>query len=414
MKILFFCWAIDLRVASGIVPWWWQILKGLYELGQDLVVVPYYGEGVESLWWRTVENPSVHAGKVATRTLGVVEALPLIGPWMEKNREHLVGRFARAILRRAWDRKLNEILAGEKFDAVVIAHIPLNHIAGIPSELRRRYDVATIYYDCDGPASLPRFKGAEAIRLGYYVDANLDEYDLFVMQSEGGADELRRMGARRVEVVHIGADPGAFAPVDRGKDTDVLYFGMGPKGRNEWLRLMLAEPSLMLRDRTFAYAGGFPRWGWKGFAPGAARYLGPAAITDFRTLACRSRVNLNVTRNAHAQVYASSTSRLFELAALGCCIVSNPILGIERWFEPGREVWVVNNGAEATELYRDLLGNDSLRETTGHSARRRLLREHTHVHRAQQLVDYISALRYGGRVMPQGEQRGPGSRELPS
>src|SRR5207248_11209804 len=69
----------------------------------------------------------------------------------------------------------------------------------------------------------------------------------------------------------------------------------------------------------------------------------------------RSRINLLITRQAHASVHGSSTARPFELAALGCAMVSNPYLGIEEWFEPGREVLVVHDEQEAISTYKLLL-----------------------------------------------------------
>jgi spore maturation protein CgeB len=96
-----------------------------------------------------------------------------------------------------------------------------------------------------------------------------------------------------------------------------------------------------------------------------------------------------ITRQAHASVYASSTARPFELAALGCAMVSNPYLGVEEWFEPGREVLIVHTADEASAAYRELLAHPSLRAELGSHARQRLMSEHTYQHRASQLLDFI-------------------------
>jgi spore maturation protein CgeB len=97
-----------------------------------------------------------------------------------------------------------------------------------------------------------------------------------------------------------------------------------------------------------------------------------------------------ITRQAHATVYGSSTARPFELAALGCAMVSNPYLGVETWFEPGRELIVVNNQQEAINAYRWLLTNPGEREAIGARARKRLLEEHTYQHRARQLIQIFT------------------------
>jgi 8-amino-7-oxononanoate synthase len=57
-KILAVASAVDLDFRYGCTPAWWQLWKGLYEVGADLIVTPYRGKPVESPWWRTAPNPT--------------------------------------------------------------------------------------------------------------------------------------------------------------------------------------------------------------------------------------------------------------------------------------------------------------------------------------------------------------------
>jgi spore maturation protein CgeB len=102
-----------------------------------------------------------------------------------------------------------------------------------------------------------------------------------------------------------------------------------------------------------------------------------------------ARVNLCITRRSHATVYASSSCRPFELASSGAAIVSNPYEGIERWFEPGSELLVVNDADEAVAAYRSLLDDPGEAEAMGRRARERVLDEHTYRHRARQILDLL-------------------------
>jgi spore maturation protein CgeB len=88
-------------------------------------------------------------------------------------------------------------------------------------------------------------------------------------------------------------------------------------------------------------------------------------------------------------VPASSTCRPFELAACGAAIVSNPHEGIDRWFEPGRELLVVSDADEALAAYRDLLADPAQAQELGRRARERVLDEHTYAHRARRLLDLL-------------------------
>src|SRR5205807_1069499 len=78
---------------------------------------------------------------------------------------------------------------------------------------------------------------------------------------------------------------------------------------------------------------------------GNARLWGEVPTSTIARAISAARINLCITRRAHASVYASSSCRLFELASTGAAIVANPYEGIERSFEPGSEVLVVSNGS---------------------------------------------------------------------
>ncbi len=85
----------------------------------------------------------------------------------------------------------------------------------------------------------------------------------------------------------------------------------------------------------------------------------------------------------------SSTCRPFELAAAGAAIVSNPHEGIEQWFEPGREILVVEDGDQALAAYRELLADPAEAAAMGARARERVLDEHTYAHRARRMLDLL-------------------------
>ena len=73
----------------------------------------------------------------------------------------------------------------------------------------------------------------------------------------------------------------------------------------------------------------------------------------------------------------------------GATIVSNPHEGIERWFEPGRELLVVENADEATAAYARAARRPGPAEEMGRAARERALDEHTYLHRARRLLDLL-------------------------
>jgi spore maturation protein CgeB len=218
----------------------------------------------------------------------------------------------------------------------------------------------------------------------YYHGADPGEYDLVVSNSEGGAESVLALGARRAETIFWGADPEFFAPQPVEKEHDVFFYGYGDKFRREWLHRLVAEPSRRLADVGFALGG----HDFRGDT-GRARLIGDIPFPSFPRAISAARVNLCLTRRPHATVYASSSCRPFELAAAGAAIVSNPYDGIERWFEPGAELLIAADADEAVSAYRALLDDPGQAEELGRRARERVLDEHTYSHRARQLLELL-------------------------
>jgi Glycosyl transferases group 1 len=388
-KILAVASAVDLDFRYGCTPAWWQLWKGLYEVGCDLIVTPYRGRPVETPWWRTAPNPAYVEGESFARARHIVARLKgdrYLRRAEDSPEDTLADKAVRETIQRwvtpRWQRHLDRLIEREGgVDAVIVFTVPMAHFRGLPTALRERFDVPVVFYDGDVPMSLPEYGGMDT-GFNYYHGADPSEYDLVVSNSEGGLDRLRDLGARRAGAVFWGADPEFFSPRPVEKDVDVFFYGYGDKFRRDWMARMVGEPSRALPDVGFALGGR----DFRGDA-GLARLLGDVPFNAFAVAISRARINLCITRRSHASVYASSSARPFELAACAAAIVANPCEGIERWFEPGRELRVVASEEEATAAYRELLADPAEAEAMGARARERVLDEHTYRHRARQLLE---------------------------
>jgi len=387
-KILAVASAVDLDFRYGCTPAWWQLWKGMALAGIDLIVTPYRGRAVESPWWRTAPNPlyrEAEAYAAARAAAARLRGDRYLRREEESPEDTRVDRLVRETIWRTvtprWQRHLERILAREgDVDAVVVFTVPMSHLRGIPAALRERFGIPVVFYDGDVPMSLPEFGGMDT-GFNYYHGADPSEYDLVLSNSEGGIPRLLELGARRAEPLFWAIDPELFAPQPVEKEQDVFFYGYGDKFRREWMRELVGEPSRRLPDARFALGGE----DFRGDV-GSAAVLGPIPNNVFPRAISAARINLNVTRRSHATVTASSTVRPFELAACGAAIVSNPHAGIERWFEPGRELLVVSSAEEAVGAYRELLADPAQAEELGRRARERVLDEHTYLHRARQLL----------------------------
>lgn len=396
MKLLFVVSSLDLTQPFSATPAWWQMLKGLYEIGVEVIAAPYQGPPIESLWWRAADNPARWQGDAFKNARDALRRfMPQQQTQMsqtvqagesseESAMDRLVRQTAQTLVAPLWLRHLDNLLTQEPdIDAVIFLTVPLNQLNGVPAELIRRHNKPVFYFDGDVPASLPNMRGfATGFRI--YQGADPAEYTAFISNSLGGEELLRQLGAKAAHTVWYGVDPDVFSPMPvESQDLDVFFYGHGREYRGEWIDALLRDASLAMPERRFAVRG--TRLG----DLGQVESLPYLSFSKLREYACRSKINLCITRGAHASLYGSASSRPFELSAMQCCVVANPYNGLELWFEPGKEIIIVNSTDEAVDRLRYLLAHDDERARMAQAARDRVLKEHTFRHRARDLVNIV-------------------------
>ena len=237
-----------------------------------------------------------------------------------------------------WQRHLERILERERRRRRGRRlHRPDGHLRGIPTALRERFGVPVVFYDGDVPMSLPEFGGMDT-GFNYYHGADPGEYDLVVSNSEGGLERLRELGARRAEARLLGRRPRVLRAACRSRrsttsSSTATATSSGASG--------CASSSASRRGAcptsTSRSAATTSR------ATSAARaQLGDVPFNALRRAISSARVNLNITRRSHATVL-----RVVDLPSVRARRWRAPrssrtrTTGIERWFEPGRELLVV-------------------------------------------------------------------------
>jgi spore maturation protein CgeB len=165
--------------------------------------------------------------------------------------------------------------------------------------------------------------------------------------------------------------------------------------RQPSLEQLLVEPARRLPARRFLIGGaqypeGFP------WTPNTyfVRHLPPSEHPGFYS-SCR--LTLNITRAAMARMGYCPSGRLFEAAACGTPILSDPWEGLEAFFRPDREVLVAHDTDDAIDA---LERSDAELARIGVLARQRTLDEHTAERRAIELEDAISHVASRSAPMP--------------
>lgn len=243
-----------------------------------------------------------------------------------------------------------------------------------------------LYYDLDTPVTLAALAAG---RHPSWLPPDLAGFDLVLSYTGGEALERLRLvlGARRAVPLYGSVDPDAHHPVPPQADyaAALSYLGTYAEDRQGALEELFVEPARRLPGQRFVIGGaqyphGFPWTGNIWFV----RHLPPAQHPAFF---CSSRLTLNVTRRAMADLGWCPSGRLFEAAACGTPVASDAWPGIGEFYEPGGEILLARSAADICAALA--LGTEALRRI-GLRARERTLAEHTGARRVQELEAALS------------------------
>jgi spore maturation protein CgeB len=244
------------------------------------------------------------------------------------------------------------------------------------------------FYDLDTPVTLSRLASGE--RVDYIGPRGLRDFDVVFSYTGGRAlSELKdRLGAPRAVPLYGHVDPNVHqpaTPLERFR-ADLSYIGTYAADRQAALESLFLVPARKLPERRFLLAGAmypqdFP-WSPNIFF---VRHLPPAEHPAFFS---SSRLTLNVTRRAMAEMGYCPSGRLFEAAACGVPILSDAWEGLDEFYDPGSEILVAHDARDAVATLE--IGDDELRRIA-RAARERTLDEHTSAIRARELENVLSA-----------------------
>jgi spore maturation protein CgeB len=244
------------------------------------------------------------------------------------------------------------------------------------------------FYDLDTPVTLARLGAGETV--DYLPPGGLGEFDLVLSYTGGRAlDALRtELGARVVAPLYGSVDPETHRPAPARDDwrCDLSYIGTYAADRQAAVQSLFLDPARARPDRRFLLAGSqypadFP---WE---PNVW-YLAHLPPADHPAFYASSRLTLNVTRAAMAEMGWCPSGRLFEAAACGVPILTDAWDGLDAFYTPGSEILVA---ADTGDVLRAIATDDAELRVVAQRARERTLDEHTADHRAATLVAALEA-----------------------
>ncbi|WP_207478353.1 CgeB family protein [Arenibaculum pallidiluteum] len=245
-----------------------------------------------------------------------------------------------------------------------------------------------VFYDLDTPVTLSRLAAGETV--SYLPPGGLRDFCLVLSYTGGGAlTELRsRLGARLVAPLYGHVDPEVHRPVppEERYRCDLSYMGTYAPDRQAALEDFLIEPARLRPRRKFVIGGAqYPQdFPWTDNI-WFVKHLPPDEHPAFFS---SSRLTLNVTRRAMAQMGWCPSGRLFEAAACGCAVLSDAWDGLDAFFRPGAEILVARRTEDALAAL-DL--SDAEVARIAEAARARVLADHTADRRVDDLMRALDA-----------------------
>lgn len=239
-----------------------------------------------------------------------------------------------------------------------------------------------VFYDLDTPVTFARLDAGEAIN--YIGPRGLGDFDL-VLSYTGGQALARletELGGRRVAPLYGHVDPDVHRPVPAARHyvSDLSYLGTYAADRQSALQRLFIDTASHRPERRFLIGGAqypddFP---WQTNIH-FVRHLPPPEHPAFFS---SSRLTLNITRQAMAEMGWCPSGRLFEAAACGTPILSDCWEGLDYFFEPGKETLIAQETEDAVAALD--LGEAELKRIA-EAGRARALEAHTSERRAREL-----------------------------
>jgi spore maturation protein CgeB len=331
----------------------------------------------------------------ATTYRGLVRALVARGhdvlflerdvPWYARNRDIPGDGLGRIRLYSSLEElKDRHAAAIRNADLVIVGSFVPEGVAVGKFVLREAHG-ATAFYDIDTPVTLAKLQRRD---YEYLSPDLIPRWDIYL--SFTGGPLLRRLeqlhGAKAARALYCSVDPDSYYPEPARRRWDLGYMGTYSDDRQAKLEMLLCGPARAAPQCRFAVVG--PQYPAGIAWPRNVTRIEHLAPGEHRGFYNAQRWTLNLTRAAMVRTGWSPSVRLFEAAACGVPIISDPWAGLETIFKPGVEIMVARSAEECIRI----IGRTSERERRriGARARARVLAEHTAEHRAAELEEYAT------------------------
>jgi spore maturation protein CgeB len=244
------------------------------------------------------------------------------------------------------------------------------------------------FWDVDAPATLERVENNASDLFRRCVPY----YD-FIFTYGGGSEVVRRyseLGARNCHPIYNALDSETHHPEspDPTLACDLVFVGNRLPDRERRVEQFFLRAAELAPEMNFILGG--EGWGGKPM-PSNVRWIGHVGTGSHNRINTSARMALNINRDSMASVGFSPPTRVFEAAGAGACLITDKWIGIEQFFEPGKEILVAEDAEGVVAHLRSRSANEA--REIGEAMRSRALAEHTYAQRADEVERILFAAR---------------------
>lgn len=225
-----------------------------------------------------------------------------------------------------------------------------------------------VFHDYDGP----RRKNVE----DYY---QYSRNGIFLTVSRYIERELKNAGESVFYVPH-GVNTDYYSPENGGEkryDAECSYIGRATARRVEYCSVLNCDLAL--------YGD---RWKKTALAP-LCREKDNIEGTELVGVYRDSRTMINILQEPLDQFQTILSLQCFAIPSTGSCLCAEWVEEFPEAFEEGKEVFTFKTKEELSELVPRILKDTELAKKVGEAGRKRCLAEHTHFHRAKQILEIL-------------------------
>lgn len=233
------------------------------------------------------------------------------------------------------------------------------------------------FWDVDAPATIARLHDNPNDPMRHAIE----QYDAIL--TYGGGPEIQnaylRLGARAFYSIYNGLDVDTHHPVSAEPELmcDVAFIGNRLPDREARVEELFLRAAELAPDKQFLLGG--EGWGDKPM-PRNVRWIGHVPTHRHNAINCSAAMVMNINRSSMAAYGFAPPTRVFEVAGAAACMLCDEWPGIEHFFEPGKEILVIDSPEEVVAAIS--LHDESARKQIGRAFHARALRDHTYAQRA--------------------------------